>query len=262
MKGVFENNDLTIVARQIKGFWAFPPMFHAHMEIVYVISGSINMSIGGMHHTLMPGQMSICFPYLIHSYEESPDVEAVILLFSAAAAGAFEHKLRQVKPVNPYLEPSQETLSQLKQILAHNASGAPDSDMLTKAYLSTLVGELLLTIPTEPVNEMDLEIVQNLLKYCEEHYREDVSIASAAQTLHISESYVTKIFSSKLGCSFRKYINRLRLMEVKKLLRSSEKSIIDIMLSCGFNNQSSFNRIFFEEIGVTPREYRQQGRNR
>jgi AraC-like DNA-binding protein len=117
-------------------------------------------------------------------------------------------------------------------------------------------------IPTEPVNEMDLEVVQKLLKYCEEHYREDISIASVSDTLHISESYVTKLFSARLDCSFRKYINRLRLMEVKKLLRSSEKTIIDIMLSCGFNNQSSFNRIFFEEIGCTPREYRQQGRKR
>ena len=262
MKGVFENNDLTIVAKQIKGFWAFPPMFHAHMEIVYVISGSIKMTVDGMVHTLVPGQMSICFPYLIHSYEESPDAEAVILLFSAAAAGAFEHKLRQKKPINPYLEPTADMLAQLKKILSYASSEAQDSEKLTQAYLSTLVGELLLTLPTEPVNEMDLDLVQRLLKFCEEHYREDISVSSISNTLHISESYVTKLFSARLDCSFRKYINRLRLMEVKKLLRSSEMSIVEIMLSCGFNNQSSFNRIFYEEIGCTPREYRQQGRNR
>ncbi len=262
MKGVFENNDLTVVAKQIKGFWAFPPMFHAHMEIVYVISGSIRMNIDGMSHTLVPGEMSICFPYLIHSYEESPDAEAVILLFTAAAAGAFEQKLRQKKPVNPYLAPTADTLAQLKKILSLASSNEPDSEMLMKAYLSTLVGELLLTIPTEPVNELDLELIQRLLKYCEEHYREDISISTISDTLHISESYVTKLFSARLDCSFRKYINRLRLTEVKKLLRSSEKSIVDIMLTCGFNNQSSFNRVFYEEIGCTPREYRQQGRNR
>ena len=86
MKAVFENNDLSVVAKQVKGFWAFPPMFHAHMEIVFVINGSINMSIDGKHHTLMPGELSVSFPYLIHSYEESPDAEAVILLFSPSAS--------------------------------------------------------------------------------------------------------------------------------------------------------------------------------
>lgn len=262
MKGVFENNDLSIVAKQVKGFWAFPPMFHAHMEIVFVINGKIDMKIDGQAHTLMPGELSICFPYLIHSYEESPDAEAVILLFSAAAAGAFEHKLRQVKPQKPFIEPTPEALSLLKQILVHNAMKGQEGEMLTKAYLSALVGELLLKMPLEPVNEIDAEIVQKLLVYCEEHYRENISIASAAENLHISESYVTKIFSARLGCSFRKYINRLRLMEVKKLLRSTDRTIIDIMLTCGFNNQSSFNRIFYEEIGITPREYRQSGLNR
>lgn len=262
MKGVFENNDLSIVAKQVKGFWAFPPMFHAHMEIVYVINGSIDMKIDGKAHTLMPGELSICFPYLIHSYEESPEAEAVILLFSAAAAGAFEHKLRQVKPQNPYIEPTAESLSLLKQLMIHHASEGQEGELLTKAYLSALVGELMLKIPLEPVNEMDAEIVQKLLVYCSEHYKEDVTIVTASEDLHISESYIAKIFSAKLGCSFRKYINRLRIMEVKKLLRSTERTIIDIMLSCGFNNQSSFNRIFYDEIGITPREYRQQGRIR
>ena len=262
MKGVFENNNLCVVAKQIKGFWAFPPMFHAHMEIVFVINGTINMTIDGKSHTLMPGELSICFPYLIHSYEESPDAEAVILLFSASAAGAFEHKLRQVKPQNPYIEPTPESLSLLKLILVHNSTEGQEGENLTKAYLSALVGELLLKLPLEPVSEMDVEIVQKLLVYCEEHYREDISIATVSAHLHISESYVTKIFSAKLGCSFRKYINRLRLTEVKKLLRSTDCTIVDIMLACGFSNQSSFNRIFFEEIGVTPREYRQLGLNR
>lgn len=261
MKGVFENNDLCIVAKQIKGFWAFPPMFHAHMEIVFVINGKINMTIDGKFHTLMPGELSICFPYLIHSYEESPDAEAVILLFSASAAGSFENRLRQVKPQNPYIEPSPESLSLLKQILAHNSAEGQEGD-LTKAYLSALVGELLLKLPLEPICEIDVEIVHKLLVYCEEHYREDISVAAVAENLHISEKYVTKIFSAKLGCSFRKYINRLRLTEVKKLLRSTDRTIIDIMFSCGFNNQSSFNRIFFEEIGITPREYRQLGLKR
>lgn len=262
MRGVFENNDLNIVAKQVKGFWAFPPMFHAHMEIVFVINGKIDMEIDGKAHTLMPGELSICFPYLIHSYEESPDAEAVILLFSAAATGSFANKLLQVKPKWPYTEPTAESLSLLKQILSHSTTDGTVEEMLTNTYLSALVGELLLKIPLEPVNDLDTEIVQKLLMYCAEHYKEDISVKSAAQSLNISESYVTKIFSAKLGCSYRKYINRLRVMEVKKLLRSTERTIIDIMLDSGFNNQSSFNRIFYDEVGVTPREYRQQGRIR
>ncbi len=262
MKAVFENKELSILAKQVKGFWAFPPMFHSHMEMVFVINGSIDMSIDGIRHTLKPGELSVCFPYLIHSYEESPDAEVVILMFAQSAAGDFEQRLRKAKPSNPYLTPSPEALSLLKQILVHHVKEDRESQLLTKAYLSALIGELLLKLPLVPVDDMDTEMIQKLLMYCENHYKEDISVASVSESLKISQSYVTKIFSAKLGCSFRKYINRLRLTDVKKLLRSSDKTIVDIMLSCGFNNQSSFNRIFFEEIGITPREYRQSGMNR
>ncbi len=262
MKGMFEKNDLRVVAKQVKGFWAFPPMFHAHMELVFVINGTIDMTIDGKKHTLMPGELSICFPYLIHSYEESPEAEAVILMFSPEAAGDFSHKLRRVKPQNPFVEPSQESLSLLKQILVHSTDEGKEADMLRKAYLGALLGELLLNMPLEPANEMDMDLIQRVLTYCQEHYRENVSVTSVARALNIAEGYITKIFSARLGCSFRKYINRLRITEVKKLLRSSDKTIVDIMLECGFNNQSSFNRVFYEEIGITPREYRQSGMNR
>ena len=34
--------------------------------------------------------------------------------------------------------------------------------------------------------------------------------------------------------------------------------IIDIMLECGFQNQSSFNRIFLKYSGKTPSQFRSQ----
>ena len=48
MKGVFERNNLKISAKKVKGFYAFAPTFHSHMEILYVISGNINVSIDGV----------------------------------------------------------------------------------------------------------------------------------------------------------------------------------------------------------------------
>ena len=258
MKGIFEDNDLTVLAKRVRGFWAFPPMFHAHLEIVYVFSGSIPMNIGGNQRVLRAGEMSVCCPYVIHSYEEAPEAEAAILLFSAPAAGEFQNRLREFQPVVPYLEPGPEILAQLERLLLHSTAGDPEREPLAKAYLSTLVGELLLVLPMEPVGRLDMALTQELLKYCREHYLEDISLASISRELHISESYITKIFAQRLGCPFRKYINRLRLEDARQLLRSTDKTVMDIMLSCGFNNQSSFNRVFQEEMGMTPREYRRQ----
>lgn len=256
MKGVFENNDLSIVAKEVQGFRPFPPMFHAHLEVVYVIRGSIRMQIDGCSRELQAGEMSLCFPYVIHSYQAAPEASAIILLFSAASAGPFSRRLLQAKPETPYLENGEDLLPLLRQIISHREADTVTDELVAGAYVSALVGELLLRLKLVPVDEMDTAVIRKLLTYCTQGYKEDISVSSAAQALHISQSYVTKIFSAKLGCSFRTYVNSLRIAEVKKLLTGTDRTILDIMYECGFNNQSSFNRIFFQETGQTPSAYR------
>lgn len=260
MKAVFEKKDIQMWMKQINGFWAFPPMFHAHMEIVYVLEGSISMQIDGKQHMLQAGELSICFPYVIHSYEEAPEAKAIILLFSTESVGPLDWNPQKIKPREPFLRPGPEIFPLLQRMLQYSQKEDTAAEMLRKAYLTVLVGELLLQIPMESVKEVDRNVIAEVLVYCGEHFAEDISITSVARNLHISESYVTKLFNTKLNCAFRNYVNQLRIMEAKKLLRSTSRGIVDIMLSCGFNNQSSFNRVFSQETGMTPRQYRQSSR--
>lgn len=256
MKGIFENKELTVTAKQVRGFKGFPPMFHTHMEVVCVLRGQIPLQIDGQAHTLRPGQLSISFPYVIHSYESSPEAEAIILLFSPACVQSWERQLMGRKAVIPWTE-SENHLPLLERILTHCQNGR---EALARDYLSALVGELLLALPTQTVDSTDLSLTQKALVYCAEHYREDIGVSSVAGYLHISESYLSKIFAQKLGCSFRSYLNALRVAEIKNRLKNTDGKIIDIMYDCGFRNQSSFNQVFLAHTGMTPRAYRQKHR--
>ena len=79
-----------------------------------------------------------------------------------------------------------------------------------------------------------------------------------ADELYISTGYVSKIFATKLKYGLREYINELRISKAKNLLSKTDLKIIDVMLECGFRNQSSFNRVFSEICGVSPSEYRRR----
>lgn len=259
MKGIFENNDLTVTAKQVRGFKGYPPMFHTHMEIVYVLSGRIEMQIDGMAHTLLPGQLSVSFPYVIHSYENSPEAEAMILLFSPGVVPSWERQLMSCKPVVPYMENTADFLPLLEKITQHCRE---DREQLARDYLAALVGELLLASPMEAVSGTDLTVTQRTLVFCAENFRRDIGLKDVAEGLHVSESHISKIFARKLGCSFRSYINALRVAEVKKQLKTTDRKIIDIMYDCGFRNQSSFNQVFADAVGMSPRDYRNRHRQK
>jgi len=261
MKGVFEKNDLSFDVLHFVGFQGFPPMFHLHCEIVYVLRGEIKMMIDGHERALKEGEISFVFPYVVHSYEAAPESEAYVILFTPSAAGAFEVELKTRKPIYPYVwdrEPLKDLFVRCSEVMKKAGDSLEDVNYKTaSAYLFAIVGELLGSIDTAEADTMHENMVKPILLYCSEHFSDDdISIKKIADELYISSSYVSKVFSCKLKYNFREYINELRINKAKKLLSGTDRRIIDIMLDCGFKNQSSFNRVFSEYMGKSPSEYR------
>lgn len=254
MKASFEKNDLKIMIIKADGINGYLPMFHSHMEFIYVLEGNISMCIDGKNRVLSKGEMSIVFPYTVHSYEKTEDIQAVIILFSPESVGLFKKECFSLKPENPYLENAEEFLYIINQLVYYTDR----NEKMTLAYLNTIVGEILNSVKLVKTENVDITSVQQILIYCSEHFREDISVKKIAKDLYISESNVSKIFSHKIGYSFREYINSLRISEAKKLLKNTDAKITDIMYSVGYENQSSFNRVFLEEAGMTPGEYKKQ----
>ena len=254
MKGVFEKKDYFVLhGLHIKGFRGYPPMFHTHGELIYVVKGSVNICVDGQTHVMQSGEMSVVFPYLTHSYDDAPDSEALIILFDPMAT-AFDNTFLSKKPVQYY------------------ADGLPFYPMLSRAidlvhagkiktamgYINAVIGEFLELTQMESADNTSEDAVTKILIHCAEHFTENITIESVSEALYLSPSYVSKIFSQKLKYGFREYINALRINKARSLLKSPDKRITDIMLSCGFVNQSSFNRVFRNICGISPKDYRRK----
>ena len=256
MKASFENNDVLLCAETGKSMPGYPMQFHTHAEIIYVISGQVTMTVDGIRRTLNAGQLSICFPYSMHEYEKSEDSKILLVLFSASATGFFEQDLLSKKPVVPYLEDATGLYGELCKIIEFPEKGE-GYEKIAMAYLSAVVGEILSGLELYDIESTDTGTIQKILIYLSDNYRDsDMCLDKVSENLFISKSYISKIFAKKLKCNFREYINSLRVSEAKEQLSGTDLKIIDIMENCGFKNQSSFNRVFAAECGITPREYR------
>lgn len=252
MNGIFEwEAYFPLHARMKPGFISFPPSFHAHAELVYVIEGSIPITVDGVEHTLVAGEVALLFPYLTHSYEKAPDSNSIVLLFEPEAT-FFDSTLLTCKPTCFYREASA-FYPMLERIVTLFRKGRIKT---ARAYLNAVLGELLDLMTLEERGSADRDITLQLLSYCEEHYAEPITAKGVADALYISQSYVSKVFAHKLRCSFREYINALRIQKATVLLRDTDKKILQIMSECGFQNQSNFNRVFRAVTGTSPRAYR------
>lgn len=99
--------------------------------------------------------------------------------------------------------------------------------------------------------------LSDISEYILEHYREpELTVKSIAELAGITEQHLRRLFSNSFNTSPIKYINGLRLERAKNMLLNSNYSIAEIAESSGFNDRYYFSRVFKNELGVTPTEYR------
>ena len=72
----------------------------------------------------------------------------------------------------------------------------------------------------------------------------------------ISQYYLSRSFKQVTGFTFIEYLNSVRIREAQRLLRETEKQVIQIAHMVGFNNISHFGRIFKAITKYTPLQYR------
>ncbi len=99
-----------------------------------------------------------------------------------------------------------------------------------------------------------------VLDYLNEHYTEELSLEALAKIANFSEFHFHRIFTTFVGESLYKYIQRIRIEKAANRLRySHEKSVTEIALDSGFSNSASFARTFKEFFGMSATHWRRGG---
>lgn len=253
MKAAFEKQDQFLIkGRRELGFRSWLPSFHTHAELVYVIKGTIRTAVDGKEHTLREGELSVIFPYVPHSYKGGPDAEALVLMFAPEAV-VYDNTLRTKLPERHYID-GRAYYPLLARAVELIQAGKVEA---TQGYVTAVLGEFLEQVPLKNADSNSTEAAVRILEYCMEYFTQDITMHEVSEAVYMSQSQVSKIFTKKFKYNFREYINLLRINKAKEMLTDREQKVLDVMYACGFRNQSSFNRVFREYCGVSPREYRQ-----
>ena len=123
--------------------------------------------------------------------------------------------------------------------------------------MTALFGKLLPFYPIQKTNYSQ-ENVLKILQYCMDHYKEELTVKTVAESLHVSRSCVSHIFSDRLSMNFCDCINSLRLKEAEQLLKNRQYSVTEVAGLSGFPTIRTFNRAFLKKHGVSPSVYRKE----
>lgn len=108
-------------------------------------------------------------------------------------------------------------------------------------------------------NKKQQKLILRAKEYMQQHYSDsNLSIHQIAESVGISDTYLSSIFTQFTGENLISYLNSYRVHMAKELLANSRIIIKDVGFKTGFNTVQNFNRVFKKNTGMTPSDFRKQ----
>lgn len=101
-----------------------------------------------------------------------------------------------------------------------------------------------------------LRYSERMMRWIEEHYHEEIHLEQLAAEMHLSKSYISRLFHQETGSRLVDYLTARRIKQACRLLRTTDLSVEQIGIAVGFPNASYFNQLFRKALGTTPLKYR------
>jgi transcriptional regulator GlxA family with amidase domain len=110
-------------------------------------------------------------------------------------------------------------------------------------------------LPHSAPEESDSDI-ERATRYLRQHSGKRLAITGVCRALAVSERTLARRFKATLGMSPLTYLQSQRIARARQLLEGSALPLERIVEQCGYEDVSSFRKLFARQVGMTPREYR------
>ena len=106
------------------------------------------------------------------------------------------------------------------------------------------------------VDEKKSNYVEEALKYIEGRYCDSITVQDIADHLNMNRSYLHRLFKSFTGVSIQSYLLDYRIRQACILLQNTSLSVRSVAHTVTYADPLYFTRIFYQKMGISPREYR------
>jgi len=261
-------------------FSYFPTPWHYHpeYELVLVEKSSGKRFIGNAVSDFEAGDLSFFGPNLPHLYKNSPEfyenneslrARSIVIHFSEESIGESFLMLPQAKKIRDFFEMSRQGLDitgatkefviqQMHKMLGLNGMNRLIC-LLTILDKLSVSGDFRLISDPGIIghNKTDTERLNKIFQYALKNFDKDIHLEEVAALVYMTRTSFCRFFQERTKRSFFGFLASIRLDHSCKLLKETNKSIADIIYSCGYNNFSNFNRQFRSKFDMSPKSYRQ-----
>lgn len=234
-----------------------PLHWHEHLELHFILEGSLDILVNQSRHTLHPGDLIVINGNDIHSSSCMGRLKERILIFrledlSKSLSATIPGFQRVISRDNPVVS----LLSSFEREYTEKMIGYQTA---CKGIILQLMVYLSRTYPLTAASNREYQRHTQLLQrflpvqeYIALHYAEQISTETLAGLVYLSKDRFNHLFKECMGIPLRKYINDIRLHSAYGWLEAGQCTPAEAAAAAGFTDYNHFGRQFRQTFGCTP----------
>lgn len=253
----------------------FETAWHKHLEceLILITAGNGTALIGDYIGDYKKGDIFFLSPDLPHWFRKSNQEmvgSAIVIHFRKDFLGQAFLALPELKNISKYLD-NKDTCIQLQNELPGKVeeiirklehtegidrllllitclqmiSVSPEYKIITKAFDTMASGE-------------ENSVIEEIIEYSFKHFLNPISLQEVAGITSMSIPTFCRFFKRNIKKSYFDFIKEIRIGHACKLLRETNKPVLDICYESGYNSWAHFSKQFKDVSRITPSQYRKQ----
>ena len=245
-------------------------------EILWIQTGSLKLKIQEKYYIGKAGEIIYINPGQLHEMQ-SQTSDCSYLAFIFPLSWLQFAQMDEVSEIylSPLIERKAQIITQLPSSVAQQVYTAfqeiYDNYCSNNGNWLTIKANLLhfyaclyqnnLVTYEQQEDSTQMHLLLEIALYIQTHYKEKLSLEQLGQEFHMSPKYFSVFFQKHFSRNFTEYLSAIRIEHAKKMLVESDEDMELVSQQTGFSSSSYFIRMFRENLGLTPGQYRKKFKN-
>lgn len=262
----------------------FLPHFYDHLhrhtetQITYVVKGSGTLIAGNIMQPFGPGDLFIIGANQSHLFKSDPayfekdsllTIHSLNIYFDGNGCLSSLLQFPEMSMIRKFIDTTSHGLQASAESTALLSEYISKTIQLTQGYRLATFIEMLQTMSKlrdwkflssqsieQPISDYEGLRMNDIYQYTMSNYSDNISLEEIAAVIHLTPQSFCRYFRKHTLKTYTNFLNEVRVNEAcKKFMAHDFSSISAIAYQTGFNNVSTFNRVFKSIIGISPSEY-------
>lgn len=254
---------------------SFPSDFNTENYCVVLLNGSGVFSIDQINYSYEGCTVLFLTPYQKLKLISETDDRISILFFHGDDYCIEYHKeevacnglLFNNIYLNPGITLSLDHYQYILGIFDHIQKELSENHLFSGSIIKTYIQLILAICSKEKSGIIDEQVsgiklpnknAVEFQKLLELYFKEEKELSFYSGRLHITSNALSKSVKKEFGKTPSQLINERTILEAKRLLHLTYRSVKEIALELGFDDEFYFSRYFKNAVGSSPKKYREK----